>query len=384
MRTYQITEAELKQYKKVGEGYKAFRNDWTARCGQYDYKDENGEVLNTIHKVDGKIARCEWGLHFSELPDNCFNFYESVQWNKFAKVEAYDQILVGEEKSVTNILKIVKIYSFDEFIKLFEETPLFHVNGGSYINGGNEINGGDYIDGGNHINGGIHITGGSYINGGNNISGGSHIKGGNYINGGICIDGGSSIDGGSYINGGNEINGGDYIDGGNHINGGNHISGGNYINGGNNISGGNHINGGSNISGGNHIKGGNHINGGNHISGGYDIKGGSYIWGATKCEGVSRCIFCYGVTGRLLLFNKPISEVRFIDILTELEKFGWYPKFNNALELKGNLEWYETNIPAIAPVNLKTAWSSMPKDMEEYIKSLPEYDEEIFNKVTGR
>ena len=84
-----------------------------------------------------------------------------------------------------------------------------------------------------------------------------------------------------------------------------------------------------------------------------------------------------------MAFNKKITEDRFNEIFNKLNQFNWYPKFNNAYDLKGNLEWYETNIPAIVKVDNKTAWSFMPKEMLEYIKSLPEYDEKIFNKITG-
>ena len=121
MKTFRITENEIKDMKPVAVGYKIFRNDWTAKSNGQDYKDENGNVLNTIHKVNGNIKECKWGLHFSKRPQDCFNFYESVYWNKFAKVEAYDQVLVYEGKCVTNILKIVEIYTFDEFINLIQE-----------------------------------------------------------------------------------------------------------------------------------------------------------------------------------------------------------------------------------------------------------------------
>ncbi len=67
----------------------------------------------------------------------------------------------------------------------------------------------------------------------------------------------------------------------------------------------------------------------------------------------------------------------------KLQSFQWYPKFNNSEQLKGNLEWHETNILSIAKIEPKIAWSFMPEDMKVYLKSLPEYDEEIFNKVVG-
>ena len=84
-----------------------------------------------------------------------------------------------------------------------------------------------------------------------------------------------------------------------------------------------------------------------------------------------------------MAFNKRITEERFDEIYETLNSFEWYPKFNNAEQLKGKLEWYETNIPAIVSVDNKTAWGSMPEGMLNYIKSLPEYNEKIFNKITG-
>ena len=252
MNTYRISEKEIKDMQPVAVGYKMFNNGFTTKHGDYDYKDENGNVVGTIHKVDGKISECNWGLHFSKLPHDCFNFYEPVQWNKFAKVEAYGELIEGDKKCVASILKIVEVYSFDEFIDLCKE-ELQKVN----------------------------------------------------------------------------------------------------------------------------------TVGGSDIRGGYDIYGGYDIWGAYKCEGISRCIFCYNTTGKLMAFNKPISQSRFEQLWQELNNFDWYPKFNNAEQLKGNLEWYETNIPAIVGVDRKTAWSSIPQEMKEYIQNLPEYDEKIFNIVTG-
>ena len=109
MKTYRISEEEIKGLSPVDVGYKIFNNDWTAKSGNYDYKDENGNVLNTIHKVDGVISECNWGLHFSKKPQDCFSFYECVQWNKFAKVEAYDKCDFGDMWTVDEVVYGIKI-----------------------------------------------------------------------------------------------------------------------------------------------------------------------------------------------------------------------------------------------------------------------------------
>ena len=107
-------------------------------------------------------------------------------------------------------------------------------------------------------------------------------------------------------------------------------------------------------------------------------------YGIAKCEGVSNCIFCHKKSGKLYIFNKKTKETRFKKVFAEIMSFDWSPKFNNAEELKGQLEWYEANIPAIVSVPNEIAWLFMPQEMKDYLQSLPEYDEKVFKKVTGK
>ena len=340
--TRRVNEDFIKNMQVVATGYKIFNNDWT--CKNYKYGDDDN-VVGSIHYCDGDIELCENGLHFCENPLACIEYYAPVQWNKFAKINAYGEVKKEENKSAAEIIKITDIYTFNEFIDLCR---------------GN----------------GDDIYGGNYIRGGNNIRGGNYIRGGNDIYGGDDIRGGNDIRGGDYIRGGCYIRGGNYIYGGNDICGGNGIYGGDDIRGGNNIYGGNGIYGGDDIRGGNNIRGGNYIRGDN------GIYGGNNLFGCRNCEGISRCIFCYNETGKLKVFNKKVIEKRFDKIMQDLLAFGWYPVFNNAYELKGKNEWEETYIPGIENISAKEAWSKMPSEMRDYIKSLPEYDEEIFRKIT--
>ena len=251
MKTYRITEKEIEGMKPLAVGYKIFKPDWKANNG-YCYADENGEVLDSIHTVDGEISECKWGLHFSKKPQDCFNFYESVQWNRFAKVEAYGECFDSDNgyKSVAKTIKIVETYTFDEFIRLIQQSL--------------QSNGVNYSDG---------------------------------------------------VNSSNGVN---------------------------------------------------------------------RSYGITECDGISYSIFCYKKSGKLYVFNKKTTQERYNEIMLKIRAFCWYPKFNNAEELKGNREWFETNIPDIVSVPNKVAWSFMPKDMKEYLQSLPEYSEKVFKKVTGK
>ena len=348
MKTFRITENEIKDMKPVAVGYKIFRNDWTAKSNGYDYKDENGNVLNTIHKVDGDINECSWGLHFSLKPQDCFNFYESVQWNKFAKVEAYDQLLIGEEKCVTNILKIVEIYTFDEFINLIQKDLQNNKpNGVSYSNS-------------------VSVSKG--VSESNGVNGSNGVYWSNGVNGSYGVYWSNGVNGSYGVYGSNGVDRSFGVDASDGVNWSNGVSSSYGVSESNGVNGSNGVYWSSSVYGSNGVSWSEGVN-------------NSY--GISKCEGISKSIFCYKKSGKLMAFNKRITEERFNEIYAELNSFGWYPKFNNAEQLKGDLEWYETNIPAIVSVNNKTEWSSMPKKMLKYIKSLPEYDEKIFNKITG-
>lgn len=83
-----------------------------------------------------------------------------------------------------------------------------------------------------------------------------------------------------------------------------------------------------------------------------------------------------------MLFNQPISEARYDEVQRKLE--AWYPQFTNAEELREQSggEWSATPAHRITARTAKEAYAEMPDDLRAYIKSLPEYDDEIFRAIT--
>ena len=92
-----------------------------------------------------------------------------------------------------------------------------------------------------------------------------------------------------------------------------------------------------------------------------------------------------------MIFNKKVShnyfETVYKDILEILELYkSWYPQYNNALELyqKNGKKWECVPAGNIEATKNEEAYQDMPKELISYLKELPEYDEEIFNEITGR
>ena len=88
-----------------------------------------------------------------------------------------------------------------------------------------------------------------------------------------------------------------------------------------------------------------------------------------------------------MVFGKKVTKSRFEEVNLALhEKLnGWKPTFNNlhSLYIKYWSEWKLTPILKAEEISKEDAWASMPKDAVEYVKSLPEFNAKIFEKVTG-
>ena len=80
MKTIKVERSFIEGKKVLSTGYKIFKNDWSTKHGNYSYGDvKEGDIFT----VEGNIKECLWGLHFSENPVHCFNFYVYVVWMLF-------------------------------------------------------------------------------------------------------------------------------------------------------------------------------------------------------------------------------------------------------------------------------------------------------------
>ncbi len=106
---------------------------------------------------------------------------------------------------------------------------------------------------------------------------------------------------------------------------------------------------------------------------------GSY--GVFDCQAMYRSVFCSKLKGKeSFLLNKKSTPRRIEEIK---ENLNWYPVFNNVSELKGNGEWVDIDLEDVEKISKEKAWAKMPKEMLAYIRSLPEFDAEVFETITG-
>ena len=214
------------------KGYKIFNNDWTCNGFQYEVGKE--------YRHNGKIEVCEQGFHFCQKLEDCFNYYDSVSWNKIAEVEALGEVKTKQDKSVTNHIRIVKELKFKDIDTVNES---YGINWSYGINGS---------------------------------------------------------------------------------------------------------------------------------------------YGVYNSLGVDRALFLTDKQSKPTIFGIEVSDERFDEVMSIIQSFNWKPTFNNlkTLYLKSDSKWEETPIPNAKELSIKEAWSDMPKEMLEYIKSLPEFNKDMFYKIT--
>lgn len=125
------------------KGFKVFRSDWTC--------SPNGNTKQYTcpgkFEEEGEIDVCNHGMHFCQTAADCFNYYSFNSENKVAEVIAYGEVRTDDDKSCTDKLEIVREIPWDEVLRI--------VNTGKNCTG--RCNTGDYNTG--YYNTGDYNTG---------------------------------------------------------------------------------------------------------------------------------------------------------------------------------------------------------------------------------
>ena len=309
------------------KGYKVFNPDWTCRNFQYE--------VGKTYEMDEKPICCDRGFHFCKKALDCFQYYLFDPNNKVAEVEALGDIDTNNDdsKCSTNKIHIIREITWQEVLDL--------VNLGKGCTGlrnSGNCNSGN-CNSGNH-NSGNHNSGD--CNSGNRNSG-NH-------------------------NSGNR-NSGNY-------NSGNHNSG--------------------NCNNGNHNSG--DWNSGKWNSG--DWNSGNWNSGNWNSGDWNKSSFnngCFNtIEPTIMMFNKP-SDITYLDWVNSDARrlLDWIPKDvvewiwsdNMTDEEKAAHPEHETIGGYLKVLDESECsqiwWNGLTNSQKEIIKSIPNFNESIFEEITG-
>ena len=153
---------------------------------------------------------------------------------------------------------------------------------------------------------------------------------------------------------------------------------------------------GKNINGSQAIVNSEYIVNSHHIFGATNIKNSAYIsdigFAETKqisdsyfisgSKNLNHCLFCFGIENQSYqLFNKPIDEMEYTMIVRQMQSIlrDWEP------ELVRDNYWPQGTIPLDAPILQRNAiaqWKNLPNRFWDWVKTLPNYREDIMYSLT--
>ena len=105
---------ENKTVQNVVHGFKVFRPDWTC--------SPNGNTKQYAcpgkFEEEGELDVCGHGMHFCQTAADCFNYYSFNSENKVAEVIAYGEVRTDGDKSCTDKLEIVREIPWQELLTI--------------------------------------------------------------------------------------------------------------------------------------------------------------------------------------------------------------------------------------------------------------------------
>jgi len=325
------------------KAYKVFNNDWT--CKGFQYK------IGETYEIEGEISLCNCGFHACKNLADCFQYYDCVQWNKIAEVELLGDI-IGEnrDKQVTNKIKIIKEILFDEIAGIIKEG----VNDSEGVNRSEGVNDSE----------GVNRSEGVNDSEGVNLS-----KGVNHSEG---------------VNGSKGVN---HSEGVNLSKGVNRSEGVNLSKGVNRSEGVNDSEGVNRSEGVNDSEGVSNSQGVSRSKGVSYSQGVHWSYGVFNSSGICNALFLADKKANYIVFGIEVSRQQFDEYFYNLQRLlgGWCPTYNNlrSLYLKSGSDWKQTPIPQAQEIQTKEAWSDMPQEAIDYIKSWKEFNAKMFKKITG-
>lgn len=313
--------------KNVVKGYKIFNYDWKCRGFQYE--------VGKTYTYNGKLELCGAGFHFCTKLEDCFQFYDPISWNHIAEVEALGKVIYDDDlpKCVTNKIRIIKeikltdVYDKRAYVQSKGKYGSMYLNKSYGVHFSQGIN----KSWGIASSHGVSYSSGIFESNGASDSSGIHMS--DMI---LCSHGVSHTQDVYGVCGACDVKGAICSDG---------------------------------------IQ--------SSVGVAYS-KGVFNSFGVISSRGISNGLFVANMKPSYLLFNKKVTAGRFDEVKDSLLHHldGWVPTCTNLKKLKRESggDWYKT------PINharYTYSWESMPKEAIDYLKSLPEFDPEIFKIVTG-
>lgn len=322
-----------------------------------------------------EVNCCSFGYHFCRDLTDVFNYYPLLESLAYCQVEGIFDVSKGDydidiykDKIATRGIRIVKILTWEELLKQIRKEQGYSKSFNSNLVKGVSFCFDAYM-----------IEDSYYINKSHHVKDSTGVNGSSFIDNSINIVDGKNIQDSSSVNTGNNI-----IES-NLIFESNNISNSSLILNSNNICRSKNIIYSNLCEDSYYIYNSKNITSGYYVCKSNNIINGDYI---TACENIRDCFFCYDLMdNRLCIFNKKVDmhilsrvKCEFMSLLKSLEyKINFIKDLGfDSLKAVNSFTLYDFVI-----YNRSEHFKNFPQEAIDYLKSLPEFDAEIFEKITN-
>ena len=341
---------------------KTIKKDKAIKQYKIFYKDEDGKLYcqpdtkRFYYEVgkeykSNKVDICSAGFHSCMCLTDCLSYYPLSASVVYAEVEIWGKIEERDGKIASEYLKITKILTFKKVKKILHKEYESLIIDSKNIKNSNLINQSYNVRKGNIIDCSLNIENSSRVIKSENVSNSNEILKSSLVSYSSLIIRSRLIEGSEIVRYSYLINNANNIDNSKNI-----INCMDILN---------------SIC----IYDSYIVINSKSICNSYFIR---------KCSALSNCLFCYDIKAKEnYLFNKEVSEDRIKEIVNKLYKYlelyrSDVPvEFNNFQKIKKR---YKEDLPLEA-VNSTDISFNLNKDFLEYIKSLPEFDNEVWQKI---
>lgn len=332
--------------------YKALHRepDGTLSCKPARYKYQKYEIGKS-YKVDGDIKLCQNGFHACRKIKDIFNYYDAIWTTAIAEIEAWGEIEEDEsEKLACQRIKIKKILLEEEIYEILRTED---------YNKEKSIYNSDLIYKSYCVSNSSHIDGSYAIYNSNSVKECHAVYNSRQIRVSEATHG---CDCGVNVNGAYNC---DYL---------------------------------SNVYG---CANSNDLETAHACYNAYGIKYSEAVYRSFgvaysnaisnslyihQCEGLDCCIFCYNLKGkRLHIFNKEVSEEEYLKTKRDLLLIGndFYPMITRFREEAIAYGKWSVDILKCRKSSIRYNLMKANKNFLEYIKNIPHFNEDIFEKITA-
>ena len=316
--------------KKITKGYKAFEFDWTCKG-----KDYGGPGKTTTQK--GELDICNNGIHACEKLEDVFKYYPLLPSYKFAEIEAYGEVKKSPEDSkfCAGKIKIIKELSFDEVVEKIKEES--KKSNSTAVCGRNAVRWSTAVSDSTAVSNSTAVCGSNAVRWSTAVSDSTAVSNSTAVRWSTAVSDSTAVCGSTAVRWSTAVSDSTAVSNSTAVCGSNAV---------------------------------------------YNC------YGVINCSGLANALFAADQKSPYTIFGKEVSEQRFVSVknkIIELNK-SWYPASTNTKELylMVGSDWKKVPLYRIKEKTQAEMWADMPAETVAYIKSLPEFDAQIFKQITGK